>query len=480
MVKVTAMQSNPSTDSKSSNSRLATIFFLAFAGLIEGLVTLFAGGPIAQSHGEPRTWALICCVLAGLLGISYQLIIRPPYRLGSRPERLAFFVPVYAFCQILPLPIALVRVLSPSRATLAYALQPVAPLPHWIPISVAPSATLYHCLLFSACTSLFVVIRDLSRRCERLPWAVTLPLIAVGAVQSAIGLLQAGAGSNAVATGTYAIRNHYAGFLEMILPLAALGPFSIFATRGPSASDDHGLPGVVAVLLACLGVGTAMLSSAAILASLSRMGFVASLTSMVLIAIVALRRSLPPRRRPLIALAVGITAVILVVILPSAQLIARFGDLEQYGNDRAPAWHDTYKLIERYPLFGCGLGAYESAFLEFKTSAPALNQDYAHNDYLQYLAEMGIVGFAIAILPISAIVLRLRAGLRHRRPSIRWLSLACAGSAVAIGIHSLADFNLYVPANLFTLAWILGISAFLGDRLLVEPAVLPSSLYAYQ
>ncbi len=383
----------------------------------------------------------------------------------SRLESLLFLVPVYGFCQVLPLPLKVVRILSPARAKLADALQPVVTPSRWVPISATPSATLYHCLLFSACASVVFIVYDLSKRFSHRPWIVTLPLIAVGIAQAIIGLVQASAGTGNIATGTYVIRNHYAGLLEMILPFSAVPALAAFASSESMGDRPKGADGIGKILLVCVGLALTALLFAAILSSLSRMGFFASLASLVFIASIGLSRRAPSHKtRWAIATAVGVT-VLLGVLLPSAQLVARFGDLEKYGNDRAPAWRDTLKLIEAYPVVGCGLGAYESSFLEFKNSAPATTQDYAHNDYLQYLAEMGIVGFAVAIVPLGAIIFKLLRGLRNPRPELSWLRLACAASLLAIGIHSCVDFNLYVPANLFVFAWILGIgSAYVGER----------------
>jgi hypothetical protein len=41
----------------------------------------------------------------------------------------------------------------------------------------------------------------------------------------------------------------------------------------------------------------------------------------------------------------------------------------------------------------------------------------------------------------------------------RYVALACTGSFVAISLHSLVDFNLYIPSNAMLLAWIAGIAA---------------------
>jgi O-antigen ligase len=475
--------SNSALGDRTSRSRRVATLFLVFAALIEGLATVLAGGPIAQSTGDLRTYVLICCLLAGLLGVSYWTFLRSSFKCGSIFVWFSIVTPAYGLCQVVPLPINVVRVLSPARANLVDALQPIASLRRWVPISATPSATLYHCLLFCACATLFLVIYDLSKHFSRRPWIVTLPLIVVGAAQAIIGLVQASASADDIATGTYLIRNHYAGFLEMILPFSVVLPFVVADAR-ERGTDRPGKPNVVTTSLAtCLGIVLTALLSTAIISSLSRMGFIAALGSMVFLAVNALAGRFPSRGLPLIAIIVLGATAILVLLLPSARLVTRFSDLEKYGNDRTPAWRDTLKVIETYPVFGCGLGAYESSFLRFKTSAPAQTQDYAHNDYLQYLAEMGALGFTVAILSLATVLFKLRRGVQHPRSSLRQLSLACAASLLAIGIHSFVDFNLYVPANLFTLAWILGISAYLGERGSSQPdleLLTPLSPQSYQ
>ena len=269
--------------------------------------------------------------------------------------------------------------------------------------------------------------------------------------------------------GTFLIRNHYAGFLEMILPFVALHPFAVLTSREP----DHE---VAPALLVCTGLGLSALIMAAILSSLSRMGFVASLVSITFVIIAAAGRGRSRRSISLILAGGALLALLTFVFVPSARLVMRFGDMETNNEDRSPVWRETLGLVAAYPVFGCGLGGYESAFLKFKHSNPELNQDYAHNDYLQYLAELGIVGFLILAIPLLLILGRLRAACCQERADLRWLSLACAGSIAAIAIHSFVDFNLYVPANLMTFAWILGVATHVGktasldQSMSVEPA----------
>ena len=156
--------------------------------------------------------------------------------------------------------------------------------------------------------------------------------------------------------------------------------------------------------------------------------------------------------------ALGLAVVVGMLLLAPAQMILRFADIS--SEDRFNVWRDTLHLVAAYPIFGCGLGGYESAFEKFRTSSVDVLQIYAHNDYLQYLAELGIVGMLIASGFLVVIGLRsVRARLLHRQPDSRWLGLACAGSLAAIFIHSLADYNLYVVANASLLAWICGLVA---------------------
>ena len=257
-----------------------------------------------------------------------------------------------------------------------------------------------------------------------------------------------------VATGTYVDRNHFAGLLEMSLPFAVmLGVEAL--TRWWNRPRSPARPAVQACL--CFGAGAVMIAS--VIGSQSRMGFTASLAALFVIGVLAVsggNRAHGPRGRRGLALAATGAAILLAFLtLPSEQLRSRFGDLAEPDNQkmRTDLWKETLPLIADYPAIGCGLGAFESCFLPYKSVGPEHRIDYAHDDYLQVMAEFGLPAFgclaALATLVYGTALRRTGA----RNPG-RWLAMACVGALSAILLHGFVDFNLYIPANGLLAVWV--------------------------
>jgi O-antigen ligase len=190
------------------------------------------------------------------------------------------------------------------------------------------------------------------------------------------------------------------------------------------------------------------------------MAVIVALITIVFLGLARLGRGRSWRQKWPAFVGVPVVAAIAIGYLLPQQVAARFSEEDP---TRLAIWRDTLHLIGAYPLFGCGLGAYEPGIIQFKTAGPGADLDQAHNDYLQYLAELGLVGFFIGLWPIAMVLRRLwNAWARPTDPHSGWLTLACAGSMLAIGLHSLVDFNLYVLPNMMVFAWVLGIAAYSG------------------
>ncbi len=383
----------------------------------------------------------------------------------------AALLPAYVLLQVLPLPIAALRVLSPARAEAIDALGPVGAKLHFASLSVFPAGTFQYFLLVCGYLVIFLLARSLTWRFRDRRWLVTWPILGIAAFEAALGVWQhAGGLEGPFRWGTYANYNHYAGFLEMALPFAVMYPMAILhrARSGWHRSLAHALRvSSVWALALLLFVG--------IILSFSRMGFIATLSSLFLMGALLLGTTqlgwfTASRKRRWVG--IGILAALVLagfVLLPPQKLIQRFAEFISTdglsSEGRTDLWVETLPLIKASPLFGCGLGGYETAFSRFKVSGVLVTDDFAHNDYLQLLAELGVVGFAIgATLAFSVVRIALRHARKFADAEARYLAVASLGALVAIALHSLADFNLYIPANAMLLAWIAGMTMSLGVR----------------
>jgi len=434
----------------------------------------------------------------GLLAMVYSLARRrhPSAPLPGRALRwAAALLPAYVLLQAVPLPLALLRVASPLRALAVHTLEPIGVKPSFAPLSVSPAATFQHFLLLCGYVAVFLLVRELTLHFGAIPlarsgrrgntppysgrrdqpeatlgaeenrrWIMIAPIVTLGALEAGLGLWQnLGRTGEAAQWGTYVNHNHYAGFLEMALPFAVMYPVALLRR-----ARLRGNPSLAPSLAACGVWGLAAVMLAGIANSLSRMGFIATLGSALVMGTLAFGN------RPLGWLkssrkrrwgAAGMLAMVLLAgfaFLPSERLILRFAELtssDPTGGGRARLWAATIPLIKAYPVFGCGLGGYETAFLKFKAFDPLVRDDFAHNDYLQLLAELGLAGFAILAVPACSLVMStLRKAAVSQDPEGRYFAVACAGALAAILLHSLADFNLYIPANAMLLAWIAGMT----------------------
>ncbi|MGO8819563.1 MAG: O-antigen ligase family protein [Terriglobia bacterium] len=424
----------------------------------------------------------------GLLAVAVSLF-RPRRQWAPPPSRVVRWcvalLPAYVLMQAVPLPVWLVRALSPARAEALAALERIGARVNLTSLSVSPAATFRSFLLVCGYVIVFLLARELAWRFADRRWLAVWPIIAIAALEAALGLAQNfGRGVDQPQWGTYINHNHYAGFLEMALPFAVVYPVALWRrTRSQTPSA------VAPALAACAVWALAGLIFAAIVFSFSRMGFIAAVSSLFVMGALALetrRLGWAAQSRKRRTAALGLVAALVLagcVFLPPDKLIARFAQLvstDPTGEGRAQLWAETMPLIKAYPAFGCGLGAYETAFMRLKVSAPLVTDDFAHNDYLQLLAELGLVGFAIgAALAFSTVRTAVRKAVGSRDSEARYFAVACAGALAAILAHSLADFNLYIPANAMLLAWIAGMTAgarelpLFNCRLTTEAAAIP-------
>lgn len=237
--------------------------------------------------------------------------------------------------------------------------------------------------------------------------------------------------------GSYVNHNHYAGLMEMLIPIPLIISMSHLA---------HEKERMAAGIAAAIMTGTVFLSG-------SRGGMLAVLCEFVLLAIVMTRQ----KRGTRTAIGVAVFAIVLLSLLTwlgGKELTTRVFSIgretrtEISGGMRLSIDRDALSMFRRKPVLGWGLGAFPIVYPEFRSFYTNFFVNEAHNDYLQLLTETGIIGFAVMIW---FLVVLLRTSIRkisNWTSSVSGsLTLACLLGIAGILIHSFFDFNLQIPAN---------------------------------
>jgi len=336
-----------------------------------------------------------------------------------------------------------------------------------------------------ACGSLFFLVlgypfgfvgaeREADARFMRL---LVLALLTIGGLVALIGLVEKAtwngrilwfyvpqdwSGATALnlrASGSFVNPDHFANFLAMILPLAVVGAiFPITLNRRERGADLRLASAVAAFLMA-----------AGIVLSLSRGAWIASVAAVGLglgMSFSHARERAPDALRRLGARAVPFAlagfAVFLLVLLfligPAGRGAAgnRIGATIAQGDSlglKPSAWRDSLRMIGDFPIFGVGLGCWPELFPHYQR-APWMPFYFRQpeNDYIQFVAETGLAGTALALWFGAVVWSKSRAAAAHLSAR-RWPLFAGLGAGIAGAlIHEFFDFSLHSPANavLFT------------------------------
>lgn len=297
------------------------------------------------------------------------------------------------------------------------------------------------------CYAMLFFVATQSIRGERQAKLFGLFLVCFGSLIALVAIAQGGTESDkvfwlfstdthSVLYGPYPNHAHYAGLMEMLLPFPlVLGFGTLFRSH-------------TKVLL----LFAALIMAGSIFLAASFGGILSLAGELVVLAILLLVRRRGHRVLLSILVLVLVLAVIVVILQP-ATLQERLEHLrgDSQGMDMAiRLWivRDSIPMILHRPFLGYGLGSFVEVFPSFRTFYTNQFVNAAHNDYVQAMVEIGLIGFALIA---ALVVLFFREALRKAR---NWehdyessLALAALVGCSGILIHSLCDFNLQVPAN---------------------------------
>jgi O-antigen ligase len=248
--------------------------------------------------------------------------------------------------------------------------------------------------------------------------------------------------------GPYVNHNHYAGLMEMLIPVAAA-----YLLSRPRRHPARPL----LAFAVCLAVASVLLSG-------SRGGLIALGAEILILAAILLRAPGPAPYRLAAAGALGIVvAASLFLWMDPGDILKRFANLTHapeatFGERRLVAL-DTLRMFRDRPFTGVGLGSFETAYPPYRSFPSDFDWDHAHNDYAEALAETGLAGGA---LMLAGLVLFLGVAFRNLGERLRhesgWMQLGAALGCCGLLVHSLVDFNLHIPANAAWFAALAGLA----------------------
>jgi O-antigen ligase len=357
---------------------------------------------------------------------------------------------------------------NPAQITLfgAALLGVVQSLPIGETLSVDPFATRQVTMTLLAFGVLFSLMLVTFDNAERLRKAALLAF-AVALVLSVFGVVQRLSGTadiywfreipyeGVLPFGPYVNKNHFAGLIELWFPLG-MG----FVVTGLAVRQTR------FVLLVAGGA-----VCGAVFMSGSRTGTAIvflQLCTLFFLYVASLRGEGIDIGQFFMRLLVS-AAVVVAILYATSMMIDPWEILDSFQQlfepdsrardelSRWEMWRDTWPMFLANPIFGVGLGAFATAFTGYTSgTGRTMVVNQAHNDYLQFLAEGGLIGALLGLLFLVVLARAAWRGTADPDPSIR--SVAIGGTIGCLGLllHSLVDFNLQIPSNalafLFTAA----------------------------
>lgn len=363
-----------------------------------------------------------------------------------------------------------------------------APQPERQPLSIAPRDTVVGLTLFAAlAVFLLGMTRVLSVTGAR---PIATALVGTGIVLALVGigqhLLTLGEPYPLVygfwkpqnlsrPFGPFINPNHFAGWMLMTLPLT-LG--LLYDTIERMLAEEPNAHTRRIELAASPLFGTAatcgfaaLVMGLALLMTRSRSGLVVFASISALSAWLVVRRQASRRARAVI---VGSSVAIFAGaalwaggdVLTSKFADRGSADLATLGN-RLTTWSDAWRIARDFPVAGTGLNTFGTAMYVYQTSKPDTHFQEAHNDYLQLLAEGGVLlaGAALTALLVFAGDVRRRFREAPKEGTTYWLRVGATLGIVAIGVQSMVEFSLQMPGNALLFAVLCAIALHVSPRL---------------
>jgi O-antigen ligase len=272
-------------------------------------------------------------------------------------------------------------------------------------------------------------------------FASSLSLFSIVQFLSGDGMIYWAVNSSQGAFGPYFNRDHYAGLMEMLIPLAAAYVLS--------RPEGHPIRTMLSFAV--------LLPVVSLLLAGSRGGLISFLAEVLVFGAIIVQY-VPGQARRGVATAAGlgvtVAGALFFWIAPSTitgrlATVANLKHRDEVGvADRLQISRDSLRIFRDFRWIGTGMGSFETVYPQYQSEVTDEIIDHAHNDYAEALAEAGLVGGILiltSLVTFFALAFRnLNERLKHERG---WMQLGATLGCCGLLVHSLVDFNLHMPAN---------------------------------
>lgn len=289
---------------------------------------------------------------------------------------------------------------------------------------------------------------------KRWKWALILMMLSAS-VMAWYALIQEVHGTNMVlnqsrpeqygmrASGAYICPNHFANLLEMLFPVC----LAVVLSR------DAG------IAMRLIAGYTGLISLPCLYLTESRSGWIGLIVGVVVFALAwSIRKGTKKFLLVLLMAPLLVGAVGFSIWHLSPRVQERVG-LAIQGDIRTSLWQDSLVIARESPVLGSGLGSYRWMYphfrVHFKENA---DPEFAHNDYLQFWSEIGVVGLALFMLAAGSIVLRAFRVIKAEQESDEAILMSgLLGSMAGVGAHTIFDFNFHIFGNVHVFVFLIAL-----------------------
>ncbi|MBF0177092.1 MAG: O-antigen ligase family protein [Magnetococcales bacterium] len=431
-----------------------SVVFALFLGLIFWM-------PLPLGSNRPWAWSILEVGIFLLVGLYFLARMGEKKAFGKvfsdHPLEVFLWLAwiLIPLLQVVPMPTSLLSVFSQATVevnrfcgldgkSMTISLDKTVTLVEWLKY-----------VTYFLAAFLVLAVVDTRDRLRKLTWVIFLS----GVFQAVFGMFVFFTGF--VATwwlpdiqgsvhGTYVNRNHYAGLLEMSIPMGFGLLLGWMRSSEVQRNFRESLLWVLRNLSSRNGVVSALLvlMFLALFLSTSRGGNIALIVALLTVVALAFLRRRRSNREKRLVLPVVVAALIAGGWMGLGLLADRFKGSFIEHSGRIEVHVGTIEMVEHYPVLGTGSGTFKYVFPIYRTEKVQKFNDHSHNDFLEILATQGVIGFSLFGTSLAASWLAMiRRYLRRRDPFARGVLFAALAGSFSLSIHGLVDFNLQIPAN---------------------------------